>query len=291
MMGNPIKFTVSPMQRALLLLFVTVLCYIVASVVVMVLMRNGATATRVCLSTVFQDVLVFILPALVTALMITRRPADFLGISAVPRAAQFLLAVATLIASIPAMNCIIEWNASISLPASLEGLGEWMRQMEDSAQKTVGLMVDGRSVMSLVMLVLVVGVFAGFSEELFFRGTVQRLMITSNVNPHVAIWVTAILFSAVHFQFFGFVPRLLLGALFGYLAYWGGTVWIAVVAHVFNNTLAALSMWLRSGNADSPMADLESLGTDGGWAMVMVSVVVSVFCLKLYEKLSAKKTA
>lgn len=278
------------MQRALLLLFVTVLCYIVASVIVMVLMRNGATATRVCLSTVFQDVLVFILPALVTALMITRRPADFLGISAVPKAAPLLLAVATLIASIPAMNCIIEWNASITLPASLEGLGDWMRQMEDSAQKTVELMVDGRSVMSLVMLILVVGVFAGFSEELFFRGTVQRLMITSNFNPHVAIWVTAILFSAVHFQFFGFVPRLLLGALFGYLAYWGGTVWIAVVAHVFNNTLAALSMWLRSGNADSPMADLESLGTDGGWAMVAVSVVVSVFCLKLCKRLSAKKT-
>ena len=250
-MEGTIKFNLSPARRAILLICVTVFCYIVASIIAGFMFMKGITASKVCIVTVLQDVLVFILPAVVTAVLITRRPADFLTIDRRPGVMNTVLTLAALVSAIPLINVVIQWNETVSFPEWASGMEQWMRQMEESASKTISTLVNGDSVMSLVMLILVVGFFAGFSEELFFRGTVQRMMITARVNPHLAIWITAFLFSAVHFQFFGFVPRMLLGAMFGYMAWWSGSVWLSAIAHITNNCMAAVAMWMKSGGNES----------------------------------------
>jgi len=274
-MENELRFNVNPMQRGVLLVCITVLCYIIAGVISAVIFHKGVTGGRVCIATVTQDVIVFILPAIVTAMLITRRPADFLTIRHKASVAGIALTCLLLVMAVPVMNLVISWNAAIEIPGEV---GDWMHEMESSASETISRMVNGQSIMSLVVLILVVGFFAGFSEELFFRGCIQRMMITAKVNPHIAIWVTAFIFSAIHLQFFGFVPRLLLGALFGYLSWWSGTIWTSVGAHIFNNVLAAITMWMKERDASSDVAQLENIGTESHLAAI-ISLILSAICL------------
>ena len=283
-----IRFNVAPLQRGLLLVFITILCYIVSAVISAIILHKGLTGTRVCLTTITQDIIVFILPALATAMFITRRPADFLSIRRVPAVATVALVCLALVLAIPFMNLVISWNANIVFPEWAAGAAEWMRTMEDAANATLMTIVDGQSIMSLIILILTVGIFAGFSEELFFRGCLQRLMITARVNPHVAIWLTAILFSAIHMQFFGFVPRMLLGALFGYLAWWSGSVWTAVAAHIFNNIMAAVTMWMKARDASSEIVRLESFGANDILAAA-VSLLITLMALFVIYQLCQRK--
>lgn len=273
-MNNPIKFNVPTAQRFILLVLATLLGYIITSVVSMIIIGKGLTAARVCIVTSIQDIFVFILPVILTAMIVTRRPAELLGV--MPRGGYrfILLAVLTVLAVIPAMNVVINWNANLPLLHELGELSRMMEEMEKSASETIALMVGGGSVMGLVLMLMVVGIMAGFSEELFFRGGFQRLMLTAGVNGHVAVWAVAIIFSAFHVQFFGFVPRLLLGAIFGYLAWWSGSIWPAVAAHVTNNSLAALMMWLKARGEDGGLTRLETIGQEN-LLLAAVSLVLT----------------
>lgn len=286
-MTDNLKFNVSPFQRLLLLLLTTVLGYIVASVIAYFMQRGGLTASKLFISTVVQDVLLFILPAFVTAIFITRQPADFLGVSRQPGINNIILAALCLLVAIPAMNMIIDWNAHLQLPDSMSDIERWMKRMETETGNTIAMMVNGESVMSLVMLILVVGIMAGFSEELFFRGTIQRMMITARVNAHVAIWITAIIFSAIHMQFYGFVPRMLLGAMFGYMAWWSGSLWPAITGHITNNTVAAIVMWMKARGASSPVTQIDTIGADS-FSLTAASLIFTGACL-LAIYISCKK--
>ncbi len=270
------RFNVSVGQRFLLLICVTALCFVVGSILVGLLTYSGITVAKMRMATIFQDILIFIAPAVIFSIIVTRRPAQFMQIDRIPKMSAILLVICSLIASAPAMNVIIAWNENLSLPESMAGIEAWMRASESAAGEMVKMLFGGSTVGALIMAILIGGVAAGFSEELFFRGMVQRTLITTPVNPHLAIWITAILFSAVHMQFFGFVPRMLLGAYFGYLVWWSGSLWVGVAAHITNNVLAAVSMWV----AERSNVDLNKIGTDsmsGGWLYALVSLcVVSV---------------
>lgn len=280
-----IRFNVPTAKRWLLFLCVTLLCYIMASIVSCIVMHGELSAAKVYIGTMVQDVVLFILPALITALIITRRSADFLTLSVKPTAMNLMLALTALLVSIPAVNVVVEWNAGVALPEWMGDAEEWMRSSEESAAGMISLMVKGRSVVNLIMLLLVVGVLAGFSEELFFRGTVQRLMITSNINPHVAVWFTAFIFSAFHMQFFGFVPRLLLGAMFGYMAWWTGSIWISSAAHILNNFLAATVMWCSAGGQSEDIANVDKIGT-GNPFLSIISVAATILLLLVLYRLN-----
>ncbi len=277
-----IKFNLPPAQRYMLFFLVTLLCMLVGSVAVAVIMYGGADSPgRLRCATVIQDVVMFIAPALITALFITRRPADFLMLRR-PSAVGTLLAIAALLAAVPALNAIISWNESLTLPAALHDVEQWMRTSESSAAKAVSTLMGGTGAGSLIVLLLIAGVLAGFSEELFFRGTLQRLIITSGVNAHVAIWVTAAIFSAVHMQFFGFVPRMLLGAYFGYLAWWSRSLWLPVAAHIVNNIIAATGLWMTARGGEVPA--INSIGSHPSevvWSIVMFAGIARFTYLRL----------
>lgn len=282
-----LKFNVPAAQRYVLFICATALCLIVASVIMGLIVHGGVTPARLRIATVIQDVIIFVLPALATAMIITRRPATFLAVDAKPDWVSVALTVAALLASVPAMNMIIAWNEHLTLPGSMGALEAWMRSSEQSARDMVRMLMSGTSVGSLVLAILIMGVLAGFSEELFFRGTLQRLMSTTPVNAHVAIWVTAIIFSAIHMQFFGFVPRLLLGAFFGYLVWWSGSLWLAVIAHVTNNICASAGMWLsESGSAN--LNEIGAMDTPIDWGTAGASLLLTAFLIRLIYRRSMK---
>lgn len=232
-------------QRLLLLGCVFVICYLITAGLMYVLTRllSGNALGAVRIAAVLQDVLMFIIPALVTALLVTRRPAQLLCLLRTPSLGAIIGVGALLLVSIPVQEAVIYWNANISLPDSLYRLEEMARHYEDAAGETMRLLMQGTSAGTLVVNILVVGIFAGFSEELLFRGCFQRLLTTGGVNAHVAVWTVAFFFSAMHFQLFGFVPRLLLGAYFGYLLLWTRSLWVPVTAHVLNNILYTVTAW------------------------------------------------
>ena len=130
---------------------------------------------------------------------------------------------------------------------------------------------------ALAVNVLIVGVAAGFSEELLFRGAFQRLLTTGGMNRHLAVWAVAFVFSAVHMQFFGFFPRLLLGAYFGYLLLWTRNIWVPVAAHTLNNTIYVVTAWIQQ--RCHPGLPLDSEPEMMPWILVVLSTATTLVLL------------
>lgn len=279
------KLILSTPMRVALLLCITFVCFFLMSVLSGVMTSWGASVTtpKLRILTMIQDVLVFIVPAIATALMVTRVPARLLCINNNVRPATIILALLTLVASIPAMNMIISWNASLHLPESMASIETWMRASENTAGNSIKLVLGGTGVGDLIMSILIVGVAAGFSEELYFRGALQRLLGGGMLGRHGAVWIAALIFSIFHFQFFGFVPRVLLGAFFGYLLLWSGCLWLPMLTHIANNTLYVITNWMSLRHTAQEAAS----GMDAtlqSWLPVTLSIILTVAGLILTRR-------
>lgn len=225
---------------------------------------------------VLQDVFIFLIPAFAMALLSTRLPARLLAVDKVPAPLTLLVAVATLLASVPAMNMVISFNENLHLPAAMASIETTLRQMEDAAASQTALLLSGDSIGALIISILIVGVIAGFSEELFFRGALQRLIMDTRMPAWCVIWLVAFIFSAFHFQFFGFIPRMLLGAYFGYLLYWTRSLWIPVVVHALNNSIYVITQWRSTATTDeTTLVNFNSFGTDLSQPMEIAGVCLS----------------
>ncbi|TDQ17493.1 hypothetical protein DFQ04_2147 [Algoriphagus boseongensis] len=154
---------------------------------------------------------------------------------------------------------LIYWNAQLDLPESMASLEIWMKEMELQLMELTKFLTDFQTIPELLTGILVIGVFAGIGEEMFFRGLVQPKMQSYLNSPHWGIWVTAIIFSAIHVQFYGFVPRVFLGALFGYMYHYSGSLWYPILAHIVNNSFTVLLVYFS--NQGLIEFDLESTDT------------------------------
>ena len=142
-------------------------------------------------------------------------------------------------------SVFIEWNYHFKFPEFLQAFETWAREREALAEELTKFFTQFSSTGEFVFGLIVIALFPAIGEELVFRGLIQNELFRASKNHHVAIWTSAILFSAFHMQFFGFVPRLLLGALFGYLYLWSGSLVIAMIAHFVNNGFSLLMMYLN----------------------------------------------
>ncbi len=272
---DKLKFLVPPGKR-IALLFLTMVVGLIATGVISavcanIFITNNLPVMRIL--TIVQDIFVFILPAVITAMIVTRQPAKLLMLEHLPSSRLTLGAVLLLLVSTPAMNWIVELNQNVQFPESLASLEATLRTMEDTAAKTVEIMLGPNTPGNLIVSLLIIGVAAGFSEELFFRAGLQRMLTTARMKPWLAIWITAFVFSAFHFQFFGFVPRLLLGALFGYLLVWSGSIWLPMLIHTLNNSMYVV-LHQVTGSGDIP-----SDSSVGSWYVVVASAVATVALL------------
>jgi membrane protease YdiL (CAAX protease family) len=155
-----------------------------------------------------------------------------------------LLVTAFLVIIFMAVNSIfIEWNAEFNFPDFAREFESWAREREDSAAEMTQFLTNFSSSGELILAVVIIAVLPAIGEEIVFRGLIQNELYRATKNIHVSIWFAAVLFSAIHFQFFGFVPRLLLGALFGYLYYWSGNLILAIVAHFVNNAVSVIALY------------------------------------------------
>jgi membrane protease YdiL (CAAX protease family) len=159
-----------------------------------------------------------------------------------------LLVLVLSLLMLPVNGWLAGWNESIHFPSFLNDFYHWARAKENEMQKLTVFLVDFRNPIEVVSGFIVISLIAGLSEEFFFRRMVQPQVQKLAGNPHFAIWFTAFIFSAIHFQFFGFIPRMALGALFGYYFYWTGNIWLPVFGHCLNNGITLIGMYLYNRN-------------------------------------------
>ena len=161
-------------------------------------------------------------------------------------ALQVLWALMIVPALIPILELTVAWNRDIDFPAWLAGFEQWAQAKEHQLEGLTKALTSFSSVPQFLVGLLVVAVIPAVGEELLFRGILQPTLLRSFKNPHIAIWATAIIFSAIHVQFYGFVPRMLLGSLFGYLYLWSGSLYIPILAHFANNGLTLTLIYLNN---------------------------------------------
>ncbi|GAB3334536.1 hypothetical protein GCM10027299_42830 [Larkinella ripae] len=223
----------------------------------------------------------FLLPCLLYLRWIERRSwSDF---NARPLAAVKAVGVVALltITFMPLNGLIIEWNQNLELPDALKGLEEWMRQKEDQMGELTKFLTDFTSPLDLVFALLTIGIIPGIGEEVLFRGMLQRKLAQWTGNGHIAVWVAALIFSAIHIQFYGFVPRALLGALFGYLYVWSGNIWVPILAHAVNNGFTVLMVWLHRRHLISvDIENTDSVPLTGA----LISLVLTIGFLTFFRK-------
>lgn len=184
------------------------------------------------------------------------------------------------------MNAVIEWNDGWNLPDSMG----WARRLEEDARLTTQVMLGGTSIGSLIISVLIVGVLTGIAEEMFFRGGIQKLLICSRINPHLAIWIAAIIFSAMHLQLYGFVPRVLLGAFFGYSMWWSGSLWLPIILHALNNSLVVITSWMAAHGELSSETDIDHIAQgEGSLPIVILSLLFTAAAIFMMRRSANKK--
>lgn len=208
---------------------------------------------------VIQSIGLFVAPPFAIGWLYSENIGEYLKINRSTKAQSFLLAAICLLAVIPVINFLGAINSQMRLPESLSGLENWMKTMEDAAKILTEKFLKVDSLGGLLFNVFMIAVLPALGEELMFRGVIQRIFSNWTRNHHWGIWITAFLFSAMHMQFYGFLPRMALGAMFGYLLVWTGTMWVPILAHFVNNLMGVLGYFLIDKGTISN--DIEEWGT------------------------------
>jgi len=236
-----------------------------------------------------QAIGVFIIPPFIIAWMLSDKPMSYLQINKKPNIQGVIIVFAIIIFANPLINWLNEINAKLSLPEWLNSVQVWMKNSEDQANKITEAFLSTNSIASVIKNVIMIGILPAIGEELVFRGVVQKLFKKMYGNAHAAIWISAALFSALHLQFFGFLPRMVLGAMFGYMLEWSGTLWLPIIAHFVNNTTAVIAYYLAHKGVIGNELDKTGTLADGSFYLVIVSgVFLFVFFRVLYLRADTK---
>jgi membrane protease YdiL (CAAX protease family) len=197
-----------------------------------------------------QTLALFLVPAILLNYLIFSFDNQFIKGNILARPGIILLLFVLLLVSIPLVTKLIEWNTSFRFPSWAHNLETTVKRMEDERNELTVRMLSGSGIKELLFNLFMIAIIPAFGEEFIFRGIIQQLFVRWLKNIHVAVCISAFLFSAVHFQFFGFIPRFMLGVLFGYLFYWSGSIWFAVWAHFINNVLAVIFTYMENLSAN-----------------------------------------
>ncbi len=232
---------------------------------------------------VFQSFGLFILPSLILAKMFDSRPGTYLMLNRGVTFPTAMLVVLLIFVVNPLINYSGAVNASMHFPEWLSGVEQWMRSAEDAAEKLTNAFLKTDNLGGLAFNLFMIALLPSLGEELLFRGVIQKLFAKMTHSHHWGIWLSAILFSALHMQFYGFIPRLLLGAIFGYLLVWSGSLWLPVLGHFVNNAAAVVLLYLIDHNALGN--HLEEIGSNQ-WHLALFSLVASLLILWIIKRLN-----
>jgi uncharacterized protein len=237
---------------------------------------------------IIQSIFLFIIPALIAAWLFSENTFQYLEAGNKASSFTLVLVLVSLFTAIPLMNFLASANSRLDFPHWLGGLESRIRAMEDSAGKLTELFLKSETITDLAVNFLMIAILPALGEEFLFRGVLQKLFICWTRNTHVGVILAAFTFSFIHFQFYGFVPRFLLGLYFGYLLVWSSSIWVPVTGHLINNGIAVI--YYRY--AVQPMGEtaMDTIGTDQGENYILyISVFLTALTIGLIYQHERKR--
>lgn len=232
---------------------------------------------------IFSSFGMFVVAALVYARIESKRWSSFLNLNNKFPIILLVLTFAIMFSATPLLEWSVELNKSMKLPGFLKGVEDWMQVKEDQMAELTKKLLIMKGLPDLLVNILMFAVIPALGEELIFRGCLQKIFIQWFGNIHWGIWITAIIFSAIHIQFYGFLPRMLLGALFGYLLIWSKSLWLPILAHFINNATAVITAYVyqQKGMSLEKLDQLEIIP----WPVYLLSfLATSVLLYTFYQK-------
>lgn len=271
--------------RIFVYLMALLLCSLAAAVVTM-LLAVGNDIQLLKLGQAISSTLVFIAPPLILYAFTRKQPLREIGFRKVNPWWMLLIGIALMFVSLPVTNQLTAWNEKMNLGAAFESLEALLKQMEDMAGDLTERMLKVDTIGGLLMNLLVIALIPAIGEELTFRGVVQQSLVKGCKNAHVGILLSAAIFSFIHFQFYGFLPRMFLGIILGYMFYYSGSLWTSILMHFVNNGAAVVVSYIQyKNNLD---VDVEYFGaTDSVWVL-SASLILTVGLIVLSAKIKKK---
>ncbi|PIV62537.1 MAG: hypothetical protein COS14_01940 [Bacteroidetes bacterium CG02_land_8_20_14_3_00_31_25] len=203
-----------------------------------------------------QSVGLFIVPPFIFGYFCYPSVSEFLRINKKTSIRMLIVSILATVSFLPFSNWLSYLNSFLQLPSFMNEIEIWMRNSEDYATKITQAFLNVNSVPELFYNILLIAIIPALGEEFLFRGLLQRIFIEWTKSKHWGIWISALAFSAIHLQFFGFLPRLFLGLFFGYLLEFTGSLWLPILAHFINNlTGVLLSYFITNNNISAKSSD------------------------------------
>lgn len=249
---------------------------------------NPQTIEALKLMQLLSAIGLFIVPPILYAIISAKKKLEKLSLNKVGNPINYLLIFVLMFISAPALSWIVEINAGMVLPDFMSGIEQWMRTSEAQAEQLTKAFLTFDGLGSLIYILLLVAVVPAVGEELLFRGVLQKIFIQWTKNPHLGIWITAFLFSALHMQFFGFFPRMLLGAVFGYVFLWSKSLWLPILGHFINNgSVVILSYFAPELMEDSDISFFS--GNEYEMLYYIASLILTIALIFLIRKVNSEK--
>ncbi len=238
---------------------------------------------------IINQIGVFILPAIVFSYLENRKVIQYLRIDRRPSLSSLFFAIVLIFSAIPLINWMVEINEQMKLPYFLKNIEEWMRENEDKTNLLTEAFLNVNTWGGLMVNLVIIGLLAAVGEELLFRGVILRILFDGLKNIHIAVLFSSLIFSAMHFQFYGFLPRTVLGLIFGYLYFWTGSLWIPIVLHfVFNGATVTIAFLYRKGLIST---DMESFGATDNVYIISASILLTIVFLWMISRNNKKPYA
>ena len=234
---------------------------------------------------ILQTIGLFVLPPFIFAYFINRNPKSYLNLDKKSSIEIYLLAGFAMLLALPIINFFADINSKMNLPDFLSGVENWMRDKEVTAEELTKIFVYTENFPGFLLNLFMIAILPAIGEELIFRGVIQKLFTEAFNNVHWGVIIASILFSAFHLQFYGFIPRMLLGLFLGYLFVWSKNIWIPIFAHFVNNGAAVTAYYLL--DEETVTKNLEEVGTT---ADTLIYTLLSIIVVSILIMTFRKKT-
>ncbi len=237
-----------------------------------------------------QTISIFIVPALMAGLLFHGHLTRGIGFIR-PGSSLLLISFLVIVSAQPLVSYLGVWNSGMQLPEMLKGMEQWMEQSEKNANNLILRLLDTDRPAILFLNLIMIAILPALGEEMFFRGALQPVLGEWWKNNHAAVWITAILFSAIHMQFFTFLPRFLLGLILGYLMLWGKNLWYPIMGHFANNFLSLIIFYYyRHAHPEINPLDPESEQMPVFWILpVTILMIFLLFRFFIISRNAYKK--
>lgn len=242
------------------------------------------------ISQFIASVFIFIIPCILLSYFSTKESFNIFGFKSELKRQNILLILFMMIFIQPFVVFCMQLNTSFlhSVSDYIPVIYNQMELMEDKAAELTNFFLSMNSPMDLLFNLFLIALIPAIGEELFFRGIVQKKLGNILKSPHVAVIITSFIFSAIHMQFFGFLPRFILGLILGYLFYYSANLWMSVLGHFINNALGVLLMYSAFANKLTP--DITNIkNTDISLFQAFFSVSVVLIFFYLYKQINTNK--